>query len=149
MRDSKTALTVALIGALVYSGVVTTFAYFLVLDQQEPEGIGRISLFIEISSKRPSYELNWKGMAVVDKGSSAYAALSSVANVSTKDYAIGKYITGIMGITEGNGWYWFYYIWNFDLDDWELAPVGVSSYKVSDGDYLRFEFEDRDYPSLE
>lgn len=144
MIDSKTALTVALIGALAYSALVTLFAYVAIVEQtQESEGEGRITVTIQISSQRFSMEFEIFEIAVVDKGTSAYGALTSIANVTTKDYAIGKYITAINDIEEGSGWYWFFYIWNFDIDEWGLAPTGTTSYNVSDGDFLRFAFEQR------
>ncbi|MFQ5977857.1 MAG: hypothetical protein ACE5OZ_07005 [Candidatus Heimdallarchaeota archaeon] len=144
MIDSKTALTVALIGALAYSALVTLFAYVAIVEQtQESEGEGRITVSIQISSQRSSMEFELFEIVVVDKGTSAYGALTSIANVTTKDYAIGKYITGINDIEEGDGWHWFFYIWNFDLDKWELAPTGTASYNVSDGDFLRFALEQR------
>ncbi|MHA2232606.1 MAG: hypothetical protein ACXAB4_08935 [Candidatus Hodarchaeales archaeon] len=144
MIDSKTALTVALIGALAYSALVTLFAYVAIVEQtQESEGEGRITVSIQISSQRSSMELEMFEIVVVDKGTSAYGALTSIANLTTKDFAIGKYITGINDIEEGDGWHWFFYIWNFDLDEWELAPTGATSYNVSDGDFLRFALEQR------
>ena len=149
MIDSKTILTVALIGALAYSAVITLLAYAVIIEQEsEPEGEGSIAVVIQITSEKPSFEHSWNEFAVVEKGSSAYDALSSIANVSTKDYAIGKYITGINEVKEGDGWHWFFYTWDFNQDEWELAPVGVGAYKVNDGDFLRFELEQRAYPSL-
>ncbi|MFW9914552.1 MAG: DUF4430 domain-containing protein [Candidatus Thorarchaeota archaeon] len=144
MIDSRILLTVALIGALVYSGAVTLLAYVAIVEQeQEPEGEGTIAVAIQILSEKPSFEYNWAGFSVVNKESSAYDALSSIANISTKDYPIGKYITAINGIEEGNGWFWFFYVWDFNQDKWILASMGTGAYKVSDGDFLRFVFEER------
>ncbi len=151
MTGSKSNLNILLAivtsASLLYSGLVTVFAYYIVLEEQEPEGIGKISVVIQVKSERPAFKFEWIKMAIVNKGASAYDALNSIANLSTTDYAsYGKYIVGIDDANEGDSYYWFFYLWNFELDLWELSPLGVSGMKVSDGDILRFMLENRGYP---
>ena len=144
--NTNILLIIVTIGALLYSGIITILAYNVIIEDEKPSGTGEISVTIFVFSTRVSDDLNWAEIVVVDKGASAYDALSSIANITTKDYPMGKYLEGINGVIEEGGYYWFFYYWDFDKDAWELSPMGISSLKVSDGDFLQFKFEDRSYP---
>ena len=56
-------------------------------------------------------------------------------NVITVDSQYGEYVTSILEISEGDNYYWSYYI-----DD-EYAQVGISSCKVEDGKTYAFKIE--------
>lgn len=56
-------------------------------------------------------------------------------NVITVDSEYGEYITSILDISEGDNYYWNYYI-----ND-EYAQVGISSCKVEDGKTYTFKIE--------
>lgn len=56
-------------------------------------------------------------------------------NVITVDSQYGEYVTSILEISEGDNYYWSYYI-----DD-EYAQVGISSCKVEDGKTYTFKIE--------
>ena len=56
-------------------------------------------------------------------------------NVITVDSEYGEYITSILDISEGDNYYWSYYI-----ND-EYAQVGISSCKVEDGKTYTFKIE--------
>ena len=56
-------------------------------------------------------------------------------NVITFDSQYGEYVTSILEISEGDNYYWSYYI-----DD-EYAQVGISSCKVEDGKTYTFKIE--------
>ena len=56
-------------------------------------------------------------------------------NVITVDSQYGEYVTSILEISEGDNYYWSYYI-----DD-EYAQIGISSCKVEDGKTYTFKIE--------
>ena len=56
-------------------------------------------------------------------------------NVITVDSEYGEYITSILDISEGDNYYWNYYI-----ND-EYAQVGISSCEVEDGKTYTFKIE--------
>lgn len=56
-------------------------------------------------------------------------------NVITVDSEYGEYITSILDISEGDNYYWSYYI-----ND-EYAQVGISSCEVEDGKTYTFKIE--------
>lgn len=56
-------------------------------------------------------------------------------NVITVDSEYGEYITSILDISEGDNYYWNYYI-----ND-EYAQVGISNCKVEDGKTYTFKIE--------
>lgn len=60
-------------------------------------------------------------------------------NVVTEDSQYGAYITSIMGIEQGDNYYWSYYI------DSEYASVGVSNCEVEDGKTYDFKIEKFEY----
>lgn len=60
-------------------------------------------------------------------------------NVVTEDSQYGAYITSIMGIEQGDNYYWSYYI------DGEYASVGVSNCEVEDGKTYDFKIEKFEY----
>lgn len=57
-------------------------------------------------------------------------------DVISKDDMYGAYITSIMGIEQGDNYYWTYYI------DGEYALTGVSNCKVEDGKTYSFKIEE-------
>ena len=60
-------------------------------------------------------------------------------DIEKEDSAYGAYITSINGISQGDNFYWSYYI-----DD-EYANVGVSSCKIEDGKTYKFKIEEFNY----
>lgn len=59
--------------------------------------------------------------------------------VKTEVSQYGAYITSIMGIEQGDNYYWSYYI-----DD-EYATVGVSSCELEEGKNYNFKIEEMNY----
>lgn len=64
-------------------------------------------------------------------------ALEKVENldIQMQDSEYGKYITSIQGISEGDNYYWSYYI------NEEYATVGVSNCEIQDGYKYSFKIE--------
>lgn len=60
-------------------------------------------------------------------------------DIEKEDSAYGAYITSINGISQGDNFYWSYYI-----ND-EYANVGVSSCKIEDGKTYKFKIEEFNY----
>lgn len=60
-------------------------------------------------------------------------------DVVSEDGSYGAYIVSIMGISQGDNYYWTYYI-----DD-EYASVGVSGCEIEDGKTYNFKIEKYDY----
>lgn len=60
-------------------------------------------------------------------------------SVITEDGAYGAYITSIMGIEQGDNFYWTYYI------DAGYADTGVSTCKIEDGKTYTFKIEEYNY----
>ena len=60
-------------------------------------------------------------------------------DIQMQDTEYGKYITSIQGISEGDDYYWSYYI-----ND-EYAEVGVSNCEIKDGDRYTFKIEKFEY----
>ena len=59
--------------------------------------------------------------------------------VVSEDSQYGKYITSIMGIEQGDNYYWSYYI------DGQYAEVGVSNCKIENGKTYEFKIENMNY----
>lgn len=59
--------------------------------------------------------------------------------VVSEDSQYGKYITSIMGIEQGDNYYWSYYI------DGQYAEVGVSKCEIEDGKTYDFKIESMSY----
>ena len=59
--------------------------------------------------------------------------------VKTEDGAYGAYITSIMGIEQGDNFYWTYYI------DGGYADTGVSNCKIENGKTYTFKIEEYIY----
>lgn len=60
-------------------------------------------------------------------------------NVVSEDSQYGEYITSIMGIEQGNDYYWSYYI-----DD-EYATTGVSKCEIEENRHYSFKIEKFEY----
>lgn len=60
-------------------------------------------------------------------------------DIQMQNTEYGKYITSIQGISEGDDYYWSYYI-----ND-EYAEVGVSNCEIKDGDRYTFKIEKFEY----
>lgn len=60
-------------------------------------------------------------------------------DIQMQDTEYGKYITSIQGISEGDDYYWSYYI-----ND-EYAEVGVSNCEIKDGYIYSFKIEKFEY----
>ena len=60
-------------------------------------------------------------------------------NVVSEEGAYGAYITSIMGIKQGDNFYWTYYI------DGGYADTGVSNCKIEDGKTYTFKIEEYNY----
>lgn len=60
-------------------------------------------------------------------------------DIQMQDTEYGKYITSIQGISEGDDYYWSYYI-----ND-EYAEVGVSNCEIKEGDRYTFKIEKFEY----
>jgi len=76
------------------------------------------------------------------KGTTALEALRRVAVVETTYYAgLGEFIDSINGVAndEEAGKYWMWYLW--ENGAWKLASVGPGSYKIKDGDKIKFSYE--------
>ena len=66
------------------------------------------------------------------------SALEKTENldIQMQDSEYGKYITSIQGISEGDNYYWSYYI------NEEYATVGVSNCEIKDGYIYSFKIEE-------
>jgi hypothetical protein len=71
----------------------------------------------------------------VAEGTSALDCFSLVSNISSNEYAFGKYVTGINGVMENGSHYWIYYV------NGEQAMVGADAYETREGDSLLFSYE--------
>lgn len=60
-------------------------------------------------------------------------------NLVTEDSEYGKYIIEIMGIQQGDNYYWTYYI------DSEYATTGVSNCNIEEGRVYSFRIESMDF----
>ncbi len=60
-------------------------------------------------------------------------------NIVTEDSQYGAYVTSVMGIEQGDNYYWSYYI------DGEYATVGVSSCEIQEGKKYDFKIEKMNY----
>ena len=56
-------------------------------------------------------------------------------NLVIEDSQYGAYITSVMGIEQGDNYYWSYYI------DGEYATTGISTCKIEDGKKYEFRIE--------
>lgn len=59
--------------------------------------------------------------------------------VVSEDSQYGKYITSMLGIEQGENYYWSYYI------DGQYAEVGVSNCEIEDGKTYDFKIESMNY----
>lgn len=76
------------------------------------------------------------------KGATALEALRRIAVVETTYYAgLGEFVDSINGISNDieAGKFWMWYIW--EKGAWTSAPVGAGSYKIEDGDRIKFSYE--------
>ena len=74
----------------------------------------------------------------VPMGTTVLEAFRQVAELNLKEYGnLGAYIVGINGLDENpdTGFYWQYYV-----ND-ELAPVGVSNFRLEKGSTIEFRYE--------
>ena len=60
-------------------------------------------------------------------------------NIQMQDSEYGKYITSILDINEGDGYYWSYYINN------EYASIGISNCEIVDDKTYSFKIEKFEY----
>ena len=60
-------------------------------------------------------------------------------NIQMQDSEYGKYITSILDINEGDGYYWSYYINN------EYASIGISNCEIVDDATYSFKIEKFEY----
>ncbi len=55
--------------------------------------------------------------------------------INIVDDKYGAYVTAIIGIEQGDGYYWTYYV------NGEYASVGASNYKIKENDEIEFKIE--------
>ena len=60
-------------------------------------------------------------------------------DIIMEDSQYGKYITSILGITEGDNYYWSYYI------NGEYASVGISNCEIEENSVYSFKIEKYEY----
>lgn len=60
-------------------------------------------------------------------------------DIIMEDSQYGKYITSMLGISQGDGYYWSYYI------NGEYADVGISSCKIKNNSLYSFKIEKFEY----
>jgi hypothetical protein len=80
----------------------------------------------------------------LSKGSTALDAFRRFATVETVHYpGLGDLVVAIDGIREnaGTSKYWQWYILQENSGSWELAPIGVGSYELIDGENILFRYE--------
>lgn len=72
----------------------------------------------------------------VKKGETAFQALTTHHETTTKQYDFGTLVEGINGVENGaQDKYWMYYI------NGQEASVGATEYQVQPGDDIRWEFK--------
>jgi hypothetical protein len=80
----------------------------------------------------------------LSKGSTALDAFRRFATIETVHYSgLGDLVVAIDGVRENAGAskYWQWYIWQENTASWELAPVGVGSYELNNGENIMFRYE--------
>ena len=69
-------------------------------------------------------------------GESALSVLELVASVEKEEYPIGVFVYGINGVKSSGSQSWIYYV------DGELAPLGVSAFKITKSVVILFKLQE-------
>ena len=133
----KNKILVSIIIILIVLGIVCGIIYINSTDSEKiSDDMKEISIMIY---DKDNEEIFKKELYTEAQYLSDVLEETENLDIQMQDTEYGKYITSIQGISEGDDYYWSYYI-----ND-EYAEVGVSSCEVKDGDRYTFKIEKFEY----
>lgn len=133
----KNKILVSIIIILIVLGIVCGIIYINSTDSEKiSDDMKEISIMIY---DKDNEEIFKKELYTEAQYLSDVLEKTENLDIQMQDTEYGKYITSIQGISEGDDYYWSYYI-----ND-EYAEVGVSNCEIKDGDRYTFKIEKFEY----
>ena len=119
--------------------------FFMNNFQTNPNTVEKVTVVLIIESLHPSYSFNFTDISLVPVNQTLIGHLNDTIgqeNWHGINYGIaGWYIQRIFNATEGGSWHWLYYYRISNRKSWNLAPVGVSSFKLNQDYDIKFVFD--------
>ncbi len=146
---ARVAFVAAFLSAVLYAGClqaqqapapqagIASPAPALELSPEPPANRSEGVVAVNVTVSAPQREYYSSKIVEAVKGASAFEVFSKAAVMGFKNYSFGIYVFSVDGINESGaeGLYWQYYF------NGRLAPVGVSSFRVSQDGLLEWRLE--------
>ncbi len=131
----KKSIIIFTIAVLIIVGL-SAFAISKNINYKKDNNVVKITISVFDKDNKEIYN---KGIETEEKYLSGVLEKTNDLEVKMEDSEYGKYITSILGIEQGDNYYWSYYI-----ND-EYANVGVSNCEVESNKVYTFKFEKFEY----
>ena len=132
----KKSIIISTIAVLIIVGLSAFAISKNINDKRNNSNVVQITIAVYDKYNKEIYN---KGIETEEKYLSGVLEETKELEVKMEDSQYGKYITSILGIEQGDNYYWSYYI-----ND-EYANVGVSSCEVESNKVYTFKFEKFEY----
>lgn len=130
----------SIIGTIIL--VLATMALVIYFEHQKmPEITGElahVSIVIDYGKLKIPQEEVYN--ITVKSGTTAYDAFNEVVDLQTKNYSFGMFIEGVNGYVATPPDYWAFYYRQYCDETWIYAEIGVTTYKIKDGDMLKLAY---------
>ena len=73
-------------------------------------------------------------------GSSALYAFSLIADLELTNYSFGSYVKGVNGYVEVLPNYWAFYYYDYQMEEWQYSPYGISNYYLSLNSKIKLQY---------
>jgi len=131
----KKSIIISTIAVLIIVGL-SFFAISKSINNKKDNNLVKITISVFDKDNKEIYN---KGIETEEKYLAGVLEKTKDLEVKMEDSEYGKYITSILGIEQGDNYYWSYYI-----ND-EYANVGVSNCGVESNKVYTFKFEKFEY----
>lgn len=131
----KKSIIISTIAVLIIVGL-SAFAISKSINDKKDNNLVKITISVFDKDNKEIYN---SGIETEEKYLAGVLEKTKDLEVKMEDSEYGKYITSILGIEQGDNYYWSYYI-----ND-EYANVGVSSCEVESNKVYTFKFEKFEY----
>lgn len=131
----KKSIIISIIAVLIIVGL-SAFGISKSINNKKDNNLVKITISVFDKDNKEIYN---SGIETEEKYLAGVLEKTKDLEVKMEDSEYGKYITSILGIEQGDNYYWSYYI-----ND-EYANVGVSSCEVESNKVYTFKFEKFEY----